>query len=79
MRPLTKEPKIYQLEKRKLMKNLMLNFWREESGQDLIEYSLLLAFVALASGAILTSLGADLVAIWSSADSKVKVAQGKIT
>lgn len=60
------------------MKNLMLTFWREESGQDLIEYSLLLAFVALASGAILTSLGTDLVAIWTAADSKVKVAQAAI-
>ena len=26
------------------MKNLMVRFWREEQGQDLIEYTLLLAF-----------------------------------
>lgn len=56
------------------MKHLMCALFCDETGQDLIEYSLLLAFVALASGAILTSLGTDLVAIWSAADSKVKVA-----
>lgn len=60
------------------MKHLMSNFLRDESGQDLIEYSLLLAFVALASGAILTSLGTDLVAIWTAADSKVKIAGAAI-
>ena len=28
------------------------NFWKEDQGQDLIEYTLLLAFVALASAAL---------------------------
>ena len=30
----------------------MRNFWQDEAGQDLIEYTLLLAFVALASAAL---------------------------
>ena len=33
------------------MKNIR-NFWNDEQGQDLIEYTLLLAFVALASAAL---------------------------
>ena len=28
------------------------NFWNDEQGQDLIEYTLLMAFVALASAAL---------------------------
>ena len=39
------------------MKNLIIRFWREEQGQDLIEYTLLLAFVALASASIFMSAG----------------------
>lgn len=46
------------------MNNLMLNFWREESGQDLIEYSLLLAFVALAASALLTGISTNINSIW---------------
>ncbi len=47
------------------MKNLMVRFLREEQGQDLIEYTLLLAFVCLAAAAIFIpegqGLGGDLV------------------
>ena len=51
------------------MKNLIVRFWREEQGQDLIEYTLLLAFVALASAAIFIGLGLQMVGIWSIANS----------
>jgi pilus assembly protein Flp/PilA len=30
------------------MKDLMLTFWQDESGQDMAEYALLLALIALA-------------------------------
>jgi Flp pilus assembly pilin Flp len=33
------------------MKNLLKRLWQEERGQDLVEYSFLLAFVALAATA----------------------------
>ena len=33
------------------------NFWTDEQGQDLIEYSLLMAFVALASAALFLGAG----------------------
>jgi len=36
--------------------NLLLNFLRDDQGQDLIEYTLLLAFVALASAAVRESM-----------------------
>ena len=34
------------------MKELLFRFLREEGGQDLVEYTLLLAFVCLASGRV---------------------------
>ncbi len=49
------------------MKNLMINLLRDEQGQDLIEYTLLLAFVALASAALFIGSGSSVSAIWGSA------------
>jgi hypothetical protein len=40
----------------KEMKKITLEFLLDETGQDLIEYTLLLAFVALASAAVFRSL-----------------------
>ena len=34
------------------MKNMIIRFVKDEQGQDLIEYTLLMAFIALASAAI---------------------------
>ncbi|HSB14664.1 MAG TPA: Flp family type IVb pilin [Bryobacteraceae bacterium] len=43
---------------------LMKNFIRDEQGQDLVEYTLLLAFVALASAALFIGAGASINTIW---------------
>lgn len=40
-----------------MIKSAFQAFWQEEDGQDLVEYALLLAFIALAAVAVLTSLG----------------------
>ncbi len=53
------------------MKTLIVNFIQEEQGQDLIEYTLLLAFVALASAAIFIGAGNSISGIWNSAASKL--------
>ena len=47
----------------------MAQFWQDESGQDLIEYTLLLAFVALASAGLFTGAGKSVKGIWSSTNS----------
>ena len=39
------------------MLNLMNRFFKEEEGQDLVEYALLLVFLALAAIAVLPTLG----------------------
>ncbi len=41
------------------------NLWNEEQGQDLIEYTLLMAFIALASAALFLGTGKSLSGIWS--------------
>jgi pilus assembly protein Flp/PilA len=38
------------------MKNLLARLWREEEGQDLVEYALLVALVALAATAGMNTL-----------------------
>ena len=42
-----------------------MNFLREEQGQDLVEYTMLLAFVVLASAGILINIGTSLSVVWS--------------
>lgn len=56
------------------MKNLIIRFVREEQGQDLIEYTLLLAFVALVAAAIFIPTGQSVSEIWSIANSRVSQA-----
>ena len=41
-------------------------FWQEEDGQDLVEYALLMAFIALAAVAVLTSLKTNVTSLWNS-------------
>jgi pilus assembly protein Flp/PilA len=42
------------------MKNLVIRFVREEEGQDLIEYSLLAALIAVACIAAMKALAVDI-------------------
>jgi Flp pilus assembly pilin Flp len=53
---------------------IMTNFLRDEQGQDLIEYTLLLAFVALASAALFIGAGNSVSGIWSVTNSQLVVA-----
>ena len=48
--------------------------WRENSAQDLIEYTLLLGFVALAVIGVFIGSGKSLAGIWTSASSTVAAA-----
>ena len=50
------------------MKAFMKRFLQEESGQDLIEYTLLMAFVALASASIFIGAGNNMATIWNNAN-----------
>ena len=50
------------------------NLWNEEQGQDLIEYTLLMAFVALASAALFLGAGNSIKGIWSTTNSQLTAA-----
>ena len=49
-------------------------FWNDEQGQDLIEYTLLMAFVALASAALFIGTGGSVKGIWSTTNSQLVAA-----
>jgi Flp pilus assembly pilin Flp len=50
---------------------LLRNFWNDEQGQDLIEYTLLMAFVALASAALFIGAGKSISTIWTSTNTQL--------
>ncbi len=56
------------------MKSFFMNLWSDEQGQDLIEYTLMLAFVALASAALFSSAGTSINQIWSKTNSQLSSA-----
>ena len=50
------------------------HFWNDGEGQDLIEYTLLMAFVALASAALFLGAGGSVKGIWSVTNSQLAAA-----
>jgi Flp pilus assembly pilin Flp len=54
--------------------NFVRNFWNDEQGQDLIEYTLLMAFVAMASAALFIGAGGSIKGIWSVSNSQLAAA-----
>ena len=49
------------------MKNLLKRLWKEEKGQDLVEYGLLVVLVALAAMVGMNTLASDINAMFNSA------------
>lgn len=56
------------------MKTFLTRFLSDEQGQDLIEYTLLLAFVALASAALFIGAGGSVAGIWGVTNSQLVAA-----
>jgi Flp pilus assembly pilin Flp len=48
------------------MKEFALRFWRDEKGQDLVEYALLLSLLAIAGVVGLSALATTLNGVWTS-------------
>ena len=61
----------------RLKMNSISQFWYDEQGQDLIEYTLLMAFVALASAALFLGAGGSLKGIWSVTNNQLAQANSK--
>jgi pilus assembly protein Flp/PilA len=51
----------------------MKNFLKDEQGQDLVEYALLLVFLALAAISILPTLGSSVNKVFSESNSALTV------
>lgn len=61
------------------MKQQLTNFLRDEQGQDLIEYTLLLAFICLTSAALFVGAGTSVSGIWQSTNSSLAAANTAAT
>ena len=53
---------------------IQARIWREERGQDLIEYALMAGFVAVAAGAVMPSVASSISTIFSQVSSVMTVA-----
>jgi Flp pilus assembly pilin Flp len=53
---------------------MLRQFLKDEQGQDLIEYTLLIAFVCLATSALFVSSGGSLSGIWATGNSRLAAA-----
>ncbi len=56
------------------MKSLFISFSIGEQGQDLVEYSLILAFLCQASAALFIGAGGDVQTIWTNANDRLSAA-----
>lgn len=62
----------YHIERKKPeMKNLLTRLWREDDGQDLTEYALLVVLVALGSLAAMSSLATNISTAFAKAGSNL--------
>lgn len=56
------------------MLSFVKTFWNDQQGQDLIEYTLLMAFVALASAALFLGAGGSIQGIWTTSNTQLSTA-----
>jgi Flp pilus assembly pilin Flp len=57
--------------KQKSVSECLRGFERDESGQDMLEYALLLAFIALAGTAMFLGMSSSANTLWSAANSNL--------
>ena len=58
------------------MNECLVRLWKEDSGQDLVEYGLLLVLVALLSITFITSIGSALSKLFNNAASDLNSVSG---
>jgi Flp pilus assembly pilin Flp len=58
---------------------LLWKFLKEEAGQDLIEYTLPMAFIALASSALFLGAGKNVKGIWTDTNSQLSTANSNLS
>ena len=58
------------------MRNVIIKLWKDDRGQDLIEYALMAGFVAVAAGAIMPGVSSSISQIFSKVASVMTLANG---
>lgn len=53
---------------------MMKQFWSDQGAQDLVEYTLLLAFLALAGAGMFVGMGTSTSTLWSITNSRLAAA-----
>jgi Flp pilus assembly pilin Flp len=57
-----------------MISSMLKAFWQEEEGQDMVEYALLLAFVALAGVSLLSGISGSIKGIFTSINTNLGAA-----
>jgi Flp pilus assembly pilin Flp len=57
----------------------LTRFLNDEQGQDLIEYSLLIAFVSLAATSVMLTAGGTISGVWGSASAELNNAATSVS
>jgi Flp pilus assembly pilin Flp len=52
---------------RKRMKSILMRLWKEEEGQDLLEYALLITLIVLVAAAAINPLGNEIANVYTKA------------
>jgi len=58
-------------EETKYMKNLVMRLWKEEDGQDMVEYGLLLTLIATVAVASMKTIGSVISNIFANASTNL--------
>ena len=58
------------------MRNMVKRFVREDAGQDMIEYSLLAAFISIIAWATVQAIGTDVGTMYTNIDTATSAAAG---
>jgi len=58
-----------------MLKSFIASFLKEEDGQDMVEYCLLIAFVGLTAVATLNGIKGHITAIWNNVNTHMNSAQ----
>lgn len=62
-----------------MIKNFVMSFVKDEQGQDIVEYSLLLVLIGAAAVFVLTTMGQSISSIFSKINDKLTTANNSIS
>lgn len=60
------------------MKNMLMKFYRDEQGQDMVEYALVVGIIALAATLTMQTVSDSIVTMWEKVNTAIGTATGLI-